>query len=408
VFAPATPRLVACTSIVEAIVRDLDARDSVAVVIGQEGSGKTSLCMALAASRRACTITSVCFAPGDGRALLEQWVADFAPQTVDSAHDVFSSPDVQEPLTQALETLARTGISIRVVVDDAHRLSQKALLLTATLPALAARYGVGARVVLVADESICATLDSLAAHGVIASAIAAHHLRPLDAPAIEAFISSRWWNANGGLAALRAAARMPQLTRRALRLLTRASRGNARLVCAITDAALASIGDRTPARVTARRVRRACYELGLRRPSSRWAVGAAMGVALACVAGVVIGASARRIRTDASLPRAERAQPARVETRGVESDAHMAPQQSFNEFQRTALPDAQRLVSTPDVLALMQLEETAKGWAADAGAADRDEANALVLQLDALTNEARQRQLAADGEALRRESRTQP
>ena len=380
---------------VEAVTRSVNMREPLIVVTGEEGTGKTTLCQALSRHLGLRTFESVILEPPPGAdalrltLLVDFGIVDFAVPA-GSAGAPPSRHDQDIALRTFLESLASINGRAVVIIDDAQDISSDVLKEMLRVCSVDANQPALLQLVLVGRPSFDAVLERADVRRWLDRfTIRRHRLLPLAENEIKQDIERRLWRARGGIAGLPQSVRAPRLTRAAVRAIARASRGNPRLVSAICDRVLAIAEDRGPDRISGSHAKRLVADLGLRseRPGFRRPSPAAAAVlVVTAVAGALLAASLRNGERTPML--------AVVESAAAVSGP--APDQAFQAFRTDALDRAAHLTTVPDVKALLKLEEATNLWDRETSFANHSAIKSLLIELERLTNEARQRQLDED------------
>jgi type II secretory pathway predicted ATPase ExeA len=357
-------RTSAYTRDVEAALHALSARDPLTVLVGDEGTGKTTICRVVAGRFSARTTGTFAAAP------------------------------------LSLDDVASISSSI-VIVDDAHKLT------TEVLAELVRRASAGSRptqIVLAGRPQLSALLDDpIVKDATLGVAARKLHLSPLADGQIKSFMERRWWSAQGGIAVI-ATAGTPSLTRSAADAVARISHGNPRIVSMLADAALQLVDGQRSKDIDIKQIEHIAVGLGLQqeklpRRISRRALNGALAASAALTA-ILIGSieltSSRRVETPAPARQLPSSAPEPIST-----PAHVMNVTDVASLRKNALADAERLSAAPDVLGLMQLQTAAKTWDADTHYANHPAVEQLLVELDRITNDAREKQLIEDGRQLR-------
>ena len=374
------------------------------VVIGDEGLGKTTLCQSIArrlGPRMFCS--QICTPPPTPEALRAQLLADFGIPR----EEAIEEDALLLAFCESLETLQECAV---VIMDNAHDAAPAVLCELLRISAFTAGSSKPLQVVLAGRPSLRLLLDTPAVRAAVETASTASiDLTPLGEQEVRHFIERRWWVSQGGADALPAAIRMPRLTRGAVRVIARASLGNPGAVSDICDRALAATHGGGSFRLTGSQAKQLASDAGLHVPvAASWRAPAAAALVVAIAAATLFAASlGMRARPSGRA----QAQDEPVPQPGVivrEPSATLdaphgeaAPVETFQTFQSDVLAHATRLSTEPDVLGLLKIHDDVKSWAARSDYAHHTEAEALLDEVDRLTNEARQRQLVYDGNLLR-------
>jgi type II secretory pathway predicted ATPase ExeA len=359
-------RTSAYTRDVEAALHALSAREPLTVLTGEEGTGKTTVCRVLAGRFSARTTGTLLAAP------------------------------------LSLNDVASIASSI-VIVDEAHNLATDVL---AELIRRAAARARPTQLVLAGRPQLSTLLDDTnVRNATLGVAVRTLHLSPLAGDQIKSFVERRWWSAQGGIAAI-ASAGPPSLARSAADAVARISQGNPRIVSTLADAALQlAVGQRSKV-IDVKQIERIAVGLGLLqakppRRISRRALNHALA-ASAALAAILVGSieltSSRRVETPA--PTVAQPPPASA-LEPVNTSAHVMNVTDIASLRKNALADAERLSATPDVIGLMHLQDAAKTWDADTHYTNHAAVEQLLVELDRITNDAREKQLIEDGRQLR-------
>jgi general secretion pathway protein A len=406
----ADPRFVCRTEsharAVDVVTSAVEARQPLVVVCGNEGAGKTTLCLALQQHFGPRTFMAAllnrCESADDViGALLRQFGIVTTESERRAAAD--STPDDRYlALNSFLVSLTPLNCHAVVIVDEAHRLPGTAWDAILRLTNFAFNHPGLLQIVLVGGPELD---ERLRAFPNLADRVPWRHtLTPLGSREVATYIARRLWIARGGLSArssvvdplaraAEAAGRAPRLTRAAQMVIAQRSSGNPRLVNAICDAAIAAACERGRQRIGWWSARRAAGALGLAGPS-RWGWlptrKMAMGVALA------IGAVASLTTTIRNGTRIQ----ATTTTAGVVQSISAASDIAFDTLRDDALRHANSLATQPDVRALLKLQSDVQVWDSKTNFSNHSRVAALMVELERLTDAARRRQLDRDRELL--------
>jgi general secretion pathway protein A len=378
--------------------------DSLVILSGEQGVGKTTLCLELFENLRSGAGVSVLLNPrlkaGD---VSRQLIAGFGMVASGRSQHTADLLRGQPALCGLLANLTE-GQRHVVLIDDAHDLDPDLLaeLLTAAEVNEDLR---GLQIVLAGTQDLEDLLERIGPVRV------AHHerLSPLSEREVRDYVERRLWVAFGGSS--RPNVRRPRFSNAAIDLIVSASRGNLRLVNAVCDHALRRASERSSTRIDSRLVRRAASELGLPvgRPLAKTA--AALGAILAVGLLALPFVRQQDDPSDASVPRASdpvvlgaSSGPVEafreVEPASIASAQRLDADQLFQAFRGAALERATRLASAPDVRGLLKLQDEVILWERETGYANHEAVKDLLLEFERLTNDARERQLAIDRELL--------
>jgi general secretion pathway protein A len=405
----ADPRFVCRTEsharALDAVTSAIETRQPLVVVCGDEGTGKTTLCLALQQHFGPRTFMAAildrCESADDViGALLRQ----FGIVTTDSERRAAadSTPDDRYlALNGFLVSLSPLNCHAVLIVDEAHRLPATAWDAVVRLTNFAFNHPGLLQIVLVGGVDLNERLRSLPDN--LADRVSWRHtLTPLGSREIAPYIARRLWIARGGLSArtsvvdplaraAEAAGKAPRLTRAAQIVIAQRSSGNPRLVNAICDRAIAAACERGQQRIGWWGARRAAGALGLAGPS-RWGWLPTRKVAMAVALGIAI--MAFMTLSFRSGTRIQATTPGDVQAVSAASDI------AFDTLRDDALQHANRLATQPDVKALLKLQSEVQVWDSKTNFANHSRVAALMVELERLTDAARRRQLDRDKELI--------
>jgi type II secretory pathway predicted ATPase ExeA len=233
--------------------------------------------------------------------------------------------------------------------------------------------------------------------GALTPGAVSYELRPLSPDEIGNYIERRLWIARRGLAWGGGAG--PRFGRAALAAIARASEGNPRVVNLICERALQIAAERGKVRVNRSIVRLAAAYLSPPDPRPRVWGAAATKATVIVMALVALLFVASALFLASSLPTVER--PPRVNTEAT--PAPTAPSASAPDFRADVLARASTLAMKPDVRGLMRLQEEVRSR--QASTPEQPGLVELLVELEELTNQARERQLELDRGRLLGEER---
>jgi type II secretory pathway predicted ATPase ExeA len=402
------------------------------IVTGEAGTGKTTLCLALAKRSGPRSLGSIALtAPSGADALLGQLSADFGIVGFAASDWPVQAPPGEEDESAALRMLFEALAAIHrrafLIFDDAHDLSPEVVTEILRICSVAAGASAPVHVVLVGRPSLDALLERPDVRPRLEGlAIRRHSLAPPRENELQRFIERRLWAAYGGIARPRElAGAPPRLTRSAGRAIARASQGDLRVASAICDRIAATAGRRSRP-ITGSRASRVLTDLGLakaqsplRRPLT--AVAAVLAIALAATAfpgasrlkkpGVPTLVHRSPITTPwVGLPLALRPATVVPNLREDPQQQLAAPEpaaapESFDALRTDALDRAARLSAVPDVRGLLRLQDAVSLWNSQTNGVSHAAVEELLKDLHRFTNDARYRQLLHDGQQFRSANR---
>jgi type II secretory pathway predicted ATPase ExeA len=389
---------------VDAVLDRVAVPAPLSIVTGEAGSGKTTLCLALARRFSPRSVGSIALTPpAAAENLRRQLLADFGIGELPALFD-------------ALVVLKRRAF---LVVDDAHDLSQEVVIEILRIASVAAAASAPMHVVLVGRPSLDALLASSDVRPLVDGLAIKHTLPQPGENEIRRFVERRLWAAYGGVARLCDPSVIPpRLTGSAVRAIARASHGDLRIASAICDRIVATAARRSEA-ISGARVKRSLTDLGLLKTRSSLRpqlLAVAVGLATVFAVGALAGAS--RVKrpvastvlpsssgsTSGTIPLATPPPTALVpdfheaaEPEIVAPSAASAVLPSFDVLRHDALDRAARLAAVPDVKALLNLQNAVTLWDSETKGESHSAVEALIIELERFINEAREKQLLNDG-----------
>jgi len=329
--------------VLDAVVHRIERGARLIVVTGDEGSGKTTLCLELSRSF-----------PGRS-----------AVAVVDDAHDL-------------------DGDQLKALVEKAGDHEPT----------------VGAQAILVGHPRLGKQLQDMS--GFDASAVHREHLSPLLEREIKDYIERRLWVGQGGITALSGPAgngnskrlprrniRGPRFSDAAISLIASASQGNPRQINELCDEILDRASGHASNRIGGRLVARVVRNRGLPdAPSTdrpRWLALTAVGLGF----GVVLAVAVLAYQNGWRLNPQGQHQPAPLVQRAADD-------RPFQALRKTTLDRATTLSTMPDVKGLLKLRDDVLLWEHDTQYENHQAIDDLLTEVERLTNEARARRLALD------------
>ncbi len=252
------------------------------VVVGQVGTGKTTLCRTLLDRLAADVVVAYIFNPSRSETeLLAAISREFALPTVARGRS-----DLIEQLNRFLLEQKRAGRRAVLLIDEAQNLEPEILEQIRLLSNLETEREKLLQIILIGQPELGEKLWRPELRQLRQRITVRWDLRPLDRGEVKEYVEHR----------LRVAGLSPHVelfTGSALRALHRASQGIPRLINAIADRVLLAGYAANRSRFDAREVRRAAAELAdgqVRNPGAFGALGLGRGVAVALMAaGLVAG-----------------------------------------------------------------------------------------------------------------------
>jgi type II secretory pathway predicted ATPase ExeA len=393
-----TPHAQALSAVMEA----LRQRDAVTIVTGGEGSGKTTLCLALPQHVEPRVVTcSVLRRPDDEEGLLCNLLDDLGIAAAAGRPARSGLVDRYNALVGSLLSLAAADTKIVVIIDNADDLPGSAWEAVVRLINFAANHSGVLQIVLVGRPRLEEVLQEPALHRILERVVSRHELAPFPGREVKGLIERRLWIARGGVASLSAAdapsgGPCPRFTRGAVGVIASQSSGNPRVINEICGRALEIARQRDASRIGVRTALRAASQLGLR---SGWL---ALLAALPRIVGAILVAlttiffSTWWVSGDENVPE-PKAATAAAPPRPVSGAASAG---DFQRFRSDILDRATTLSRDSDVRALLQLQEQVKQFGSVGSDGNPSSTDKLLLELEGLTDQARLRQLARDRELI--------
>lgn len=398
----------------ETVTTGIGWREGLIVITGDEGTGKTTLCLALPRyfGPRA-SVSVILAAPLTPDGLVGRLLADFGIAAFDSSDartfDDAKRQEQYDALQGFLLSLASVDGHAVVVIDDAHALSASVLSEILRLSNFEENHPGLLQIVLVGRPNLEEVLRQPGVSQLGQRIVRRYDLPPLTKKEVRQFIERQLWIAHGGIAALPARtgsenaqnARTgagPRFTNAAVAVIASRSSGNPRIINMLCDRVLTIALERATDRVSGGLARRAAVDLGLGsrmwQPSHKAAAAIVLTIAVGALLTAVLQ---QRGRVHA--------------TSGVASSLEalsLSPVQPFQTFRREVLQRAVSLSKEPNVRALLSLQDEVHLWDGRTKYASHLAVEALLVEVERLTNDARKRQLDRDGRLILEDSRKPP